>query len=123
MKQLLSILVLLLLFSISVLSCKDKEKTVNHDTPKEILENPTSLIKDNYKPGEEWDMVWSDEFEADSILAEVTFRDVTKIISIPATVNGEEIKADFVLDTTDFNMKYAGVNKEVRIEFNIVFSE
>ena len=67
MKQLLSILVLLLLFSISVLSCKDKEKTVNHDTPKEILENPTSLIKDNYKPGEEWKLIWGDEFKADTI--------------------------------------------------------
>ena len=67
MKRLLSISALLIVLSIISFSCKEKEKAVSLDTSKEIIDNPTGSIEDNYKPGEEWQIVWSDEFKADSI--------------------------------------------------------
>ena len=67
MKRLLSIPVLLIVLSFNALSCKEKEKAVSLDNPIEITDNSTSLNEDNYKPGEEWEIVWSDEFKADSI--------------------------------------------------------
>ena len=60
---------------------------------------------------------------ADEIVADLTFRGVTKTISFPAQVSNEAVVADFLLDTTDFNIKYTGVNKEVRISFNFVPAE
>ena len=67
MKQLLSILVLLLLFSISVLSCKDKAKTVNTDDSIKAIVTAPTVNKDSYQPGEEWKLIWGDEFKADTI--------------------------------------------------------
>lgn len=51
----------------------------------------------------------------------LTFNGVTQAISFPATVSGTEtptFAADFKFDTTFFNFKYVGIDKEVRIQFS-----
>ncbi len=55
--------------------------------------------------------------EETQITADLTFRGVTKTITFPATLDAQGVKADFLLDTTDFDMKYTGVDKQVRIAF------
>jgi polyisoprenoid-binding protein YceI len=47
------------------------------------------------------------------------FRGVTKEISFPVELNTDSIVGNFFLDTTPFNIKYIGVNKEVRIKFDL----
>lgn len=49
----------------------------------------------------------------------LTFHGVTNQISFPVTVNGTSVSADFLLDTTDFEIKYTGINKDVRIFFTM----
>lgn len=60
---------------------------------------------------------------ADKVVADLTFRGVTKEISFPANITDNSISAEFALDTTPFNFKYVGVNKEVRIKFNMAAQE
>jgi hypothetical protein len=48
------------------------------------------------------------------------FRGVSKQLEIPVNVTGTTMTAEFLLDTTDFNFKYVGVNKDVRIAFTMV---
>lgn len=48
---------------------------------------------------------------------ELTFRGVTKTISFPVEVTDQSIKTDFLLDITDFNIKYIGIDDQVRIAF------
>lgn len=55
------------------------------------------------------------------VIGNLNFRGVTKEISFPAIIDDQNIKIDFLLDTTPYGMKFAGVNKEVRIEANIVW--
>ncbi len=55
------------------------------------------------------------------VTGNLNFRGVTKEISFPAKIDDKKIKIDFLLDTTPYNMKYAGVNKEVKIQSEIVW--
>lgn len=55
-----------------------------------------------------------------NVVADLTFRGVTKEISFPANITSNSIAAEFALDTTPFAFKYVGVDKEVRIKFNMV---
>lgn len=48
----------------------------------------------------------------------LTFHGVTHEVTFPVTVSEDRVQADFVLDTTPFNFKYTGVNKEVTIMFD-----
>ena len=67
MKRLLSISALLLVLSITFLSCKDKAKTVNTDDSIKAVATAPTVNKDSYYPGEEWKLIWGDEFKADTI--------------------------------------------------------
>jgi len=55
--------------------------------------------------------------ENDMLRGNLLFRGITQEISFPIIIENEIIKANFLLDTAPFAMKYAGVNKEVRIAF------
>ena len=59
--------------------------------------------------------------QVDATSGEITgmldFHGVEHEVTFPATITDTTITADFVLDTTPFNIKYTGVNKEVRIAF------
>jgi len=55
-----------------------------------------------------------------NVVADLTFRGVTKEINFPANITSNSIAAEFALDTTPFAFKYVGVDKEVRIKFNMV---
>ncbi len=57
-----------------------------------------------------------------NIVGDLTFHGVTKTISIPVTVTETTLTTDFLLDTTDFGMKYSGVDKDVRIAFVLVLN-
>ena len=46
------------------------------------------------------------------------FRGVEKELTVPVTMSDNQISTEFFLDTTPFNLKYTGVNKEVRIKFD-----
>lgn len=59
MKRLFSRLVIISVMLITLLSCKEKEKKVNNAISNQNLET--------YQPGLDWDLVWSDEFEIDTI--------------------------------------------------------
>lgn len=48
----------------------------------------------------------------------LTFHGRTHDISFPVTLGEESLQAEFVLDTTPFEFKYTGVNKEVTIGFD-----
>ncbi|PIN93471.1 hypothetical protein COU54_03040 [Candidatus Pacearchaeota archaeon CG10_big_fil_rev_8_21_14_0_10_31_24] len=48
----------------------------------------------------------------------LTFRGISKEVGFPVVIEDNKVSANFLLDTTPFEMKYAGVNKEVRIEFS-----
>jgi len=50
---------------------------------------------------------------------ELSFIGVTKTISFPVTVTENSLSADFLLDITDYQIKYAGMDKEVRILFDM----
>ncbi|MFH1409004.1 MAG: YceI family protein, partial [Nanoarchaeota archaeon] len=47
----------------------------------------------------------------------LTFHGVTHTVSYPVEVGDNSVSADFLLDTTPFNIKYIGINKDVRITF------
>lgn len=57
--------------------------------------------------------------EKGEIIADLTFRGITNEIIFPAEITQNSIKADFLLDTMPYEMKYVGVNKDVRISFEI----
>lgn len=59
MKRLFSRLVIISVMFLTLLSCKEKEKKVNKAVSNQNLET--------YQPGLDWDLVWSDEFETDTI--------------------------------------------------------
>lgn len=53
--------------SITLTSCKDKEKKINSVDQKKGKSSISNLNEDTYQPSLDWNLVWSDEFEADSI--------------------------------------------------------
>lgn len=67
MKRLFSRLVIILVMSIALLSCKENEKKKNSGDQKKIKDAVSVLKEENYNPGLDWKLVWSDEFMADSI--------------------------------------------------------
>lgn len=61
MKKILSSLFFVSLMFIGFISCKE--------TPKKVEQSDLKLTKTSYNPGEDWKLVWADEFELDSINA------------------------------------------------------
>lgn len=59
------------------------------------------------------------DYGSSTMFADLTFHGVTKSISFPIEIVDNGIKADFLLDTTPFNIKYVAINKDVRIAFNL----
>lgn len=82
----------------------------------EIVFDLTS-IKPEPQPAGAAPMVGATRYLASGTL---TFNGVTQAISFPAvakTTNPATFEADFKFDTTFFNFKYVGIDKEVRIQF------
>jgi len=56
-------------------------------------------------------LLGSDEDEANYTLeGNLTIKDVTKVITIPAHFNGTSLKADIQINRTDYNMKWGSKN-------------
>jgi beta-glucanase (GH16 family) len=64
MKKLVHKLIIISISSITLISCKDKEMK---NTTEHKKENILSKIETQYHPGNEWELTWSDEFEAEAI--------------------------------------------------------
>lgn len=60
------------------------------------------------------------DYENNVLYADLTFHGVTKSISFPVEIVETGLKADFLLDTTPFNIKYVAINKDVRLAFELV---
>lgn len=67
MKRIFSRLVIISVMSIALLSCKDKGKKINFDDQKKVKHAVSNLNEDTYQSELDWNLVWSDEFEADTI--------------------------------------------------------
>lgn len=50
---------------------------------------------------------------------DLTFHGVTNSITFPIAKTSNTLNAEFLLDTTPFNLKYTGINKEVRLTLNL----
>ena len=61
----------------------------------------------------------SDKVTATSATGDLTFRGITKEISFPITQADGKVSADFLVDTTDFEMRYTAINKDVQITFEV----
>ena len=67
MKKAFASLLFIPILLITSFSCKEKSKNINSDASEANKEN-NSIAKDsNYNPGQEWKLVWSDEFEGDAL--------------------------------------------------------
>lgn len=59
-----------------------------------------------------------DETESGTVMnGQLTFRGMTRTISVPVIVGADIISAEFLLDTKPFGFQYAMVNDNVRIAF------
>jgi len=67
MKRLFSRLVIISVMSIVLLSCKEKGTKINSGDQKKVKDAVSNLNEDTYQLGLDWNLVWSDEFEADTI--------------------------------------------------------
>lgn len=67
MNRLLPRLVLITIISIVFHSCKNKVEKTSTDDKKKSKNVMSKLNKDNYQPGTDWKLAWSDEFEANTI--------------------------------------------------------
>lgn len=54
-------------FSLIILSCVENKKNSPPDNLPQIQYPASNLKEDNYQPSPEWELVWSDEFEADKL--------------------------------------------------------
>ena len=70
MKKILYDLIIISTLSIAFLSCMDTEKKSGSDDTKEAQQTSSNLNGDTYSPGLDWKLVWSDEFEKDTIDAD-----------------------------------------------------
>ena len=59
------------------------------------------------------------EVGTDSVTSIINFHGVSREVVFPANVSADMITADFLLDTEPFNMKYTGVDQNVRIAFSV----
>lgn len=60
------------------------------------------------------------DMAAKTITADLTFHGITKAVTFPVEFIENGVKADFLLDLNPFNIKHAGVDKEVRIDFTFM---
>lgn len=60
-------LVIILVMSITLLSCKEKEKKINSNDQKKVKDDVSNLDEATYQLGLDWNLVWSDEFESQTI--------------------------------------------------------
>lgn len=67
MKRLLSGFVIISMMSITLFSCVDKGTRNSTDDAKNVKSAATNQNEDDYDPGPNWKLAWSDEFDADSI--------------------------------------------------------
>ncbi len=67
MKRIPSAFIVVSMVSISLTCCVDKAKKSNNENPKEAMNEAINLDEDTYEPGSNWQLVWSDEFNSDSI--------------------------------------------------------
>ena len=67
MKRLLTVLAIISTVSISLTCCVDKAKKSSNDIPEQVNNSASNLDEDSYQPGENWHLIWSDEFKGDSI--------------------------------------------------------
>lgn len=69
MKNSLLTLAKLLVLILVIVTCKNKENNNLTDEVKESIDvvNTVDLGEDNYKPGSEWSLEWSDEFKGDKL--------------------------------------------------------
>jgi len=67
MKRIFSRLVIIIVMSIALLSCKNKREKYNSDDHTKTKILISGLNKDSYQPGVDWNLVWSDEFESNTI--------------------------------------------------------
>ena len=67
MKRIFTAVLIMSILSIAVLSCISKEKKNNTDNMKKEKESVSNQYDNNYSPGAEWKLAWSDEFEKDTI--------------------------------------------------------
>jgi len=63
------------------------------------------------------------EQQADKSIAyaNLDFHGIEREVNFPVTLEENSISAEFILDTTAFNMTNAGVNKEVKIKFRFIY--
>lgn len=98
------------------------EGVINASTVKsdsERLEN--HLRSDDFFDVEQFPTIeFTDVIIVDGILTgNLLFRGITKQITVPVVVTENSVSTEFLLDTTEFNFKYIGVNKDVRIAFTM----
>ena len=67
MKRLPSAFIVVSIVLISLTCCVEKAKKSNSENPKEAMNEAINLDEDSYEPGLHWQLVWSDEFNGDSI--------------------------------------------------------
>lgn len=66
MKGLYSSIVIVIMTSVVLIACKDKEKKTSTD-PENVSNSASTINGDTYQPGKDYDLAWSDEFEGDTI--------------------------------------------------------
>ena len=66
MKGLYSSIVIVIMISVVLISCMEKEKKTSTD-PENVSNSASTIIGDMYQPGKDYDLAWSDEFEGDTI--------------------------------------------------------
>lgn len=81
------------------------------------LKNKDFFDSDKY-PQIEFSSIKIDDVNAKG---ELKFRGITQEISFPIEIGENSLSADFLLDITPFQIEYIGINKDVRLAFNITF--
>ncbi len=67
MKKLFSGIAIISTVSLAILSCMEKKKESLPDSQAKLQYPASNLDEDNYQPGSDWELVWSDEFEANTL--------------------------------------------------------
>ena len=67
MMKVLSGFVMISVVSITFLNCAGEGKKSSTDDPQKIVNSAIDLNEDTYEPGLDWELAWSDEFDADTI--------------------------------------------------------
>lgn len=76
------------------------------------------LISDDFFNAEMYpEITFAGTIEDGTMTGPFSFNGITHEVSFPVEVSESSVSGDFLLDTTPFNFKYTGINKDVRIEF------